>query len=133
MLVDNQRTLPRLEDNLNLTCRYVIAFGYKLQPRQCKELIARLSEFHQPIWQQHYVIFKMAQEHTKTLLIQIFRFENGTRKHKTISIQILRLYFRRRMSINEQDQGNNTSLNIPLASLTSNSVDNQTYKETTRS
>ena len=37
------------------------------------------------------------------------------------------------MSINEQDQGNNTSLNIPLASLTSNSVDNQTYKETTRS
>jgi hypothetical protein len=111
----------------------VIAFGYKLQPRQCKDLIAHLSEFYQPIWQQHFVIFKTAQENMKLLIIQIFRFENGTRKHKTISIQILRLYFRRRMSINEQDQGNNTSLNIPLASLTSNSVDNQTYKETTRS
>jgi transposase-like protein len=72
MLVDNQRTLPRLVDNLNPTRRYVIAFGYKLQPRQCKELNSRLSEFHQPIWQQHYVIFKTAQENTKTLIRQIF-------------------------------------------------------------
>jgi hypothetical protein len=31
--VDNQRTLPLLIDNLNPICRFVIAFGYKLQPR----------------------------------------------------------------------------------------------------
>ncbi len=43
-----QRTLPRLVDNLNPTRRYVIAFRYKLQPRQCKELIARLLTIKEP-------------------------------------------------------------------------------------